>query len=283
MKSFEGKVAVITGAGRGIGRGIALRCAIEGMKVVLAGIGMESLSKTNADLQAMGAETLVVQTDVSLLEDVETLAEKSFETFGAVDLLINNAGVAVVKSVLESTMDDWNWVMGVNFYGVLYGVRAFLPSMMKQGTPCHVVNVSSRAGLTPGGGSYSISKHAVIVLTESLYFECATDAPQVAFSVYCPGTVNSEMYRVDQSRSERFKENESVLTEDIRAAWKDFFEKSGMPIEEAVDVLFNGIQNNQLYIGPKAFPETRFGNLAEILRTRTKNMINEQNPERLTS
>ena len=108
MKDFRGKVAVITGAGRGIGRGIALRCVQEGMKVVLAGIGMESLTKTNADLQELGAETLIVKTDVSLLADVENLAEKSFDAFGSVDLLVNNAGVYAPGTVWECSIDDWN-------------------------------------------------------------------------------------------------------------------------------------------------------------------------------
>ena len=132
MRDFEGKVAVITGAGRGIGRGIALHCAHAGMKVVLAGIRMEPLVKTATDLKALGAETLVVQTDVSLLDAVENLAEETYKAFGAVHLLVNNAGVSAPGTVWESGIDDWNWVMGVNFYGVLYGVRTFIPRMMEQ-------------------------------------------------------------------------------------------------------------------------------------------------------
>ena len=117
MKDYRDKVAVITGAGRGIGRGIALRCAKEGMKVVLAGFGMESLTKTAADVQALRAETLIVQTDVSQVEQVENLAAATIEAFGQVDLLVNNAGVAQPGKTLEITLDDWNWVMGVNFTG----------------------------------------------------------------------------------------------------------------------------------------------------------------------
>ena len=128
MKDYRDKVAVITGAGRGIGRGIALRCAKEGMKVVLAGFGMESLTRTAADLDALGAETLIVQTDVSQVEQVENLAAATVEAFGHVDLLVNNAGVAQPGKSLEITLDDWNWVMGVNFYGVLYCLRAFVPA-----------------------------------------------------------------------------------------------------------------------------------------------------------
>ena len=211
MNDFTGKVAVITGAGRGIGRGIALHCAQLGMKIVLAGIGMESLTKTAADLEALNAETLIVQTDVSQLEDIEILADECYTKFGAVDLLVNNAGVAVPVSVLDSTLDDWNWVMNVNFYGVLYGVRVFVPRLIKQATPSHVVNVSSLSGIAPGGSSYGVSKHAVVVLTESLYFELADSAPQVKVSVYCPGWVDTEFDRIDRSRPDRFKGNATTL------------------------------------------------------------------------
>jgi NADP-dependent 3-hydroxy acid dehydrogenase YdfG len=214
MQDFRGKVAVITGAGRGIGRAIAFRCAKEGMKVVLAGIGMESLTKTDSDLKAMGAETLVVQTDVSLQDNVENLAEKSFEAFGEVHLLCNNAGVnARGTTVLHSTMDDWNWVMDVNFYGVLYGIRAFVPRMIERGTVGHVVNISSLAGFVPGyimPALYAVSKHAVVVLSESLYSELAKTAPQIKVTVYAPGLVNTEFSTIERSRPERF--NSSIIS-----------------------------------------------------------------------
>ncbi|MDA3837694.1 MAG: SDR family NAD(P)-dependent oxidoreductase [Candidatus Delongbacteria bacterium] len=116
MKDLKGKIAVITGAGRGLGRGIALHCAKKGMKIVLADIRLESLTSTEADLHALGADTLLVQTDVSRLADVENLAKKSYEKFGAVDLLVNNAGISPAATVLEGSLDDWNWIMGVSLF-----------------------------------------------------------------------------------------------------------------------------------------------------------------------
>ena len=213
MEDLCGRVAVITGAGRGIGRGIALHCAKERMKVVLAGIGMESLTKTAADLKAMGAETLVVQTDVSLVADVENLTEKSFAAFGGVHLLVNNAGVGVPGTTWQISTDDWNWVMGVNFYGVLHGVRAFIPHMIEQGTESHIVNVSSLAGVVEASGSYGVSKHAVVALTEALYDELAREAPHIGVSVYCPGWVNTELYGTDRSRPERLKKDATPWTD----------------------------------------------------------------------
>ncbi len=277
MKDFAGKVAVITGAGRGIGRGIALHCAGEGMKVVLAGIGLESLERTEADLRAMGTEVLIVQADVSQLGDVETLAEKSFATFGTVDLLINNAGVAVPSSVLRSTMDDWNWVMGVNFYGVLHGLKTFVPRLAKQETPSHVVNVASLAGLVPGHKPYSVAKCAVVALSEAFYLDLATEAPQVGISVFCPGWVHTDFDGIERSRPARFQANATVPTDEQRTRWRAAL-AGGIPTTEAARILFDGIRDNKLYIGPKTFLK-QSPELASAVRSHAENILEERNPE----
>ncbi|MEN8171936.1 MAG: SDR family NAD(P)-dependent oxidoreductase [Chloroflexota bacterium] len=276
MKDFNGKVAVITGAGRGIGRGIALQCAQKGMKVVLAGYGMESLTATSNDLQAMGAETLIVQTDVSQLADVENLAEKSYAAFGAVDLLVNNAGVAVLASALGSTLDDWNWVMDVNFYGVLYGVRVFAPLMMAQKTASHIVNVSSLSGILPGIGPYSVSKHAVVALSEALYYDLASKSSQVKVSVYCPGYVDTELDTIERSRPERFKANGTAMTDEQQAEFREAL-SNGYSIEQSAEILFDGLEDEKLFIGPKAFLE-QLPDLYSKVRKRTENILQETNP-----
>ena len=160
MKEFKDKVAVITGAASGIGRALADRCVQEGMKVVLADVEVEALTKTEESMKAAGATVLAVRTDVSQAGDVEALAEKTLEAFGAVHLLCNNAGVATEAAVWESTIAEWEWVMGVNLWGVIHGVRVFVPVMLAQDTECHVVNTASMAGLIsgPGLGVYKVTQ-----------------------------------------------------------------------------------------------------------------------------
>ena len=239
-------------------------------------IYLESLSETERDLQALGAQTLIVQTDVSKLSDVENLADQAFASFDTVDLLVNNAGVASPGSVLESTFDDWKWVIGVNFYGVLHGVKLFAPRLMEQATSSRIVNVSSLAGIIPSGESYGVSKHAVLLLTESLHRELATKAPHVRVSAFCPGWVASEFYRGDSSRPERFNSEATVLSDEYRAGWRQAIE-DGVSTDETTGFLFDGMAQDKLYIGPHSFGPSN-PELADLVQQRTQNVLNEQNP-----
>src|SRR5262249_18260593 len=195
MKEFKDKVAVITGAASGIGRAMADRCVQEGMKAVLADVELDRLTKTEASMKASGATVLAVRTDVSQARDVEALAQKTLEVFGAVHLLCNNAGVGTEAAIWESTLAEWEWVLGVNLWGVIHGVRVFVPLMLAQDTECHIVNTASMAGLIsgPGLGAYKVAKHAVVTLSETLYHELAEHGANVKVSVLCPGIVNTRI------------------------------------------------------------------------------------------
>jgi NAD(P)-dependent dehydrogenase (short-subunit alcohol dehydrogenase family) len=208
MKDLKDKVAVITGSASGLGLAMAKRFAAEGMKLVLADVEEEPLRRVETELRKAGVPVVGLKTDVSRAHDVERLAEKTLATFGAVHLLCNNAGVAPGGVVWESTAADWEWVLGVNVWGVIHGVRVFLPIMLRQDSECHVVNTASVAGLlsVPNIGAYCVSKHAVVTLTECLYHDLAQRDAKIGVSVLCPayvptGIIDSERNRPAQLRN----------------------------------------------------------------------------------
>lgn len=196
------KVAVVTGAGSGIGRALALACAHEGMAVVAADIEAEALTHTQSLVEAAGAACMAQRCDVSNAADVERLAEASWSRWGGVDWLFNNAGVAVLGTAWDATDDDWRWVLGVNLMGVVHGVRSFLPRMRARGMPAHIVNTSSAAGLATIGGSavYCASKHAVVAFSECLAKDLEQVGSSIGVSVLCPSLVAT---RIDQSQRNR--------------------------------------------------------------------------------
>ena len=191
MKQLQGKVAVITGGASGLGRAMAERFAHEGMNIVLADIEPNALAKAEAEMKAAGARVIGVRTDVSKAADVEALAQATLAAYGAVHLVANNAGVADVGSVWDNSVADWEWVLGVNLWGVIHGVRVFTPIMLEQGSEGHIINTASVAGLIspPGMGIYCVSKHAVVTLSECLHHDLAQKTDKLKCSVLCPAYV----------------------------------------------------------------------------------------------
>jgi NAD(P)-dependent dehydrogenase (short-subunit alcohol dehydrogenase family) len=276
MKDFSGKVAVITGAASGIGRGIAERCAKEGMKVVLADVSQANLARAESELKALGATVLAVQTDVSARSEVERLAKQTIDAFGQVHLLVNNAGVGAGGSAWEATWNDWEWVIGVNLWGVIHGVKVFTPLMLAQNTECHIVNTSSAAGLLVGGASapYSATKHAVVALSESLYLTLQRQKALVKVSVLCPGLVSTNIINAEQNRPATLKNEPVELTPQMQAglaAFKAALEAS-MPPMEVADKVFDSIRNEQFYIF--THPDWM-----ELVRMRTDNLLRLENPQ----
>ncbi|HLG93021.1 MAG TPA: SDR family NAD(P)-dependent oxidoreductase [Acidimicrobiales bacterium] len=200
MRQLAGKVAVVTGAASGIGLGLARRLAEEAMAVVLADVEAEALERAGSELAARGAEVEVVPTDVSQAPEVQALADRAVQRFGRVELLCNNAGVGAGGLVEEAPASVWDWVLGVNLWGVLNGLRAFLPILRAQ-PEAHVVNTASVAGLlaVPGMAPYCASKHAVVAVSECLHHETALVCPQVKVSVLCPGWTRTRI--LDSARN----------------------------------------------------------------------------------
>jgi NAD(P)-dependent dehydrogenase (short-subunit alcohol dehydrogenase family) len=194
VEHLAGKVAVITGGGSGIGRALARRFAAEGMKVVLADVNETSMRMVEAELAEGGTEVLPVLCDTSLEPSVQALAQATLERFGAAHVLCNNAGVAGTGDPWAGPMSAWEWVMGINVYGVVHGIRAFLPIMADQGEG-HIVNTASMAGLValPGAAAYNASKHAVVAISEGLFLELKNTGSAVSCSVLCPGFVRTNL------------------------------------------------------------------------------------------
>jgi NAD(P)-dependent dehydrogenase (short-subunit alcohol dehydrogenase family) len=198
---LQGRVAVVTGAASGIGRELALACAAEGARVALADVDEQGLAETARTLPP-GCESIQSRCDVSKAADLESLAQRTYERFGAAHVIFNNAGVGAAGPVWSATLDDWKWVLDVNLMGVVHGIRAFVPRMLEAGTEGHVVNTASVAGLlsVPGSGVYCASKHAVVSLSECLHHDLRTAGSAIGVSVLCPawvptGIANSERNR----------------------------------------------------------------------------------------
>jgi NAD(P)-dependent dehydrogenase (short-subunit alcohol dehydrogenase family) len=283
MKEFKDKVAVITGAASGIGRGLARRAAREGMKVVLADIEMNALNKTKEELKRSGTNVISVLVDVSKLEDIEKLARITIETFGEVHLLCNNAGVGMGGFLWDCTLSDWKWVIGVNLWGVIHGIHTFIPIMRQQDNDCYIVNTASMSGLITGeaaNGIYSVTKHGVVALSESLRTSFAQMKTKIGISVVCPGIVNTKITDCERNRPaelcgpdyepsrERFLKRYPKAEESVNAYVKMYEE--GTSPDQAGDVIFECIKKNIFYI----FTETG-SNWKEYMKTRFEGILKD--------
>jgi NAD(P)-dependent dehydrogenase (short-subunit alcohol dehydrogenase family) len=242
MKEFNGKVAVVTGAASGIGLALSERFAAEGMKVVMADIEEKALVEASEKLRATGAATLKVVTDVSKPEDVDELARKTINTFGGVHILCNNAGVFKLGPSWEIPLEDYAWMLGVNLFGVIHGIRSFMPILNEQGVEAHIVNTSSATGLfcTPYTAAYCLSKHAIIVLSECLYHELALSGSKVKVSVILPTAVVTNINSAERNCQDRFRPSYTVssdISEIVAAAAAESINKGIAPATAADQVL----------------------------------------------
>lgn len=266
MQQFDGRVAVVTGAGSGIGRALAQRFADEGMKVALADVQQDALDTAVDELRAGGAEVIGVRTDVSRRADIEALAAATIDAFGAVHVLCNNAGVESGAPFSEIADETWDWVIGVNLRGVITGTQVFLP-LLRQQDEGHIVNTSSLAGLNafmPTSAPYVATKFAVLGISELLQYELETAGEPIGVSVLCPGMVNTRMPdsernlppgvpAMDDHPSRR------KLLADLRAG-----AHTGMPAAECAGLVFDAIRDNRFYV--LTHPEPAYSALEGRLR-----------------
>jgi NAD(P)-dependent dehydrogenase (short-subunit alcohol dehydrogenase family) len=281
MKDFKGKVAVVTGGASGIGWGLAERCAIEGMKVVIADIEERALDQAEKTLKAQGADVLAVRTDVSKIADVEALAQKTVDAFGGVHLLFNNAGVntdiSLRKPVWENTLADWEWMVGVNLWGVIHGVRVFLPVMMRQNSESHIVNTASMAGLLlePQLVIYAVTKTGIIALSEGLYIQLKERNSPIGVSVLCPAFVSSRIFEAERNRPGNLKNPPEPPRPRQPAALVKQFSQAAPTLspEQSADIVFKAIQEGTFYIFTDPLVQ-------ELFRQRAENILKGHNPER---
>ncbi len=250
MKEFEGKTAVITGAASGIGKALAEKFAQKKMQVVLADIEEEALEKTVENLRQFQHRVIGVKTDVLVEESIQELFAKSTEEYGNIHILCNNAGIGAnsgSKPIWEIGKDDWDWVMGVNYQGVLKGIQTFLPHMLEHGEEGHVVTTVSLAGLLPGAGTYGVSKHAVMALTEALSRDLLARNANINSSVLCPGFVDTNIDKSERNRPSHLGQSYEAET-DAGAEFMSAMLRQGKKPEEIADLVFESINDNIFYI-----------------------------------
>ncbi|MFN8036874.1 MAG: SDR family NAD(P)-dependent oxidoreductase [Acidimicrobiia bacterium] len=241
MQELIGKVAVVTGAGSGIGRALAIRFAQEGMHLGIADIDAAALDATLAFLADGGVDVTARPVDVARLDDVVAFADQVYATFGACDVLCNNAGVFAGGTIWERPMSDFEWTLGVNLYGILHGIRAFVPRMLAAGTEGHVVNTVSIAGLfaTPFSGPYNVSKFAALAATECLAEDLQQAGSKIRVTALCPGIVATQIAASHRNRphdlaAERTPDAEfveQVLADTTSSRGIDPLEVAGMVVD----------------------------------------------------
>jgi NAD(P)-dependent dehydrogenase (short-subunit alcohol dehydrogenase family) len=276
MHAFQGRTAVVTGAASGIGRALALHCAKEGMAVAVADVDEPGLEQTRRSIESSGGRVLAVRTDVSRGEQVEALAQAAEQAFGHIHLVFNNAGVLVSGVCWERSVRDWEWVLGVNLWGLIHGARAFVPRLLAHGEPAHVVNTASIGGLMAGPylGLYIVSKHAAVSLTETLYHELAARSAKVGVSVLCPGAVATGIFDAERNRPAALRSDAPA----IEGAEAGFHQTMREQIAASADpartaaITFDAIREGRFWILPEAEP------MHALIRARLEAALAGKNP-----
>jgi NAD(P)-dependent dehydrogenase (short-subunit alcohol dehydrogenase family) len=254
MKNLSGRVAVITGAGSGMGAAMARRFARSGMKIVVSDIDAVAAETTRADLCEAGHTAIAVRTDVANPAEVEALAEAAYEHFGSVHLLCNNAGIVPSgrqRTIWEYPLEDWQWSLGVNLMGVVHGIRSFVPRMLAQGDEGHVVTTASVAGLVSSSGSvaYGIAKEAAIRATEALYAALQERGAPIGVTLLCPGLVNTSIYRSERNRPVDLRPAAGTAEEtpELRAIADHLYGNAISP-DEVADMVHQAVLDDQFYL-----------------------------------
>lgn len=252
IREFQGKVAVVTGAASGMGRAFAQKFAEEGMKVVLADVD-KALEQTTQEMRAAGHDVTAVHTDVSDPAAVERLAQRALDAYGKIHLLCNNAGVSALNGgpwmpIWRASFKDWQWITGVNYWGVANGIRVFVPIMLDQDEEGHVVNTASIAGLMPGSGVYGATKHAVVSMSESLYRDFQVTNAKLGVTCLCPSGVNTNIVLAVRNRPADLTDGDELSwPEDALTARRERDAQGTQP-EDVAEMVLQAVRENQFYL-----------------------------------
>jgi NAD(P)-dependent dehydrogenase (short-subunit alcohol dehydrogenase family) len=270
MKDFAGEIAVITGAGSGFGREFARHAHRLGMKLVLADVQRDALNAVVAELGDAGAIVIGEVIDVARGEDVQRLADRAFAEMGGVHLLFNNAGVGSGGLVWENSDRDWQWVLGVNLWGVVHGIRHFVPRMIAGGAPGHVINTASVAGLVcaPNMGVYNVSKHAVVALTETLQHDLRLAGARIGVTLLCPAYVPTGIAQSHRNRPDELRADPPTASQRAaHAAITKAVEGGRLSAAQVAQMTFEAIAADRFYVltHPQILPtvQLRFDDIVQ--------------------
>ena len=279
MREFEGKTAVITGGASGIGLAMVERFASEGMNVVLADIQEDALQAQVERLEQEERSVMGVVVNTMQRETLERARDEIIERFGNIHIVCNNAGVLsredalgvgpMTINVWDIPDRAWEWVMGVNFWGVLHGVQTFVPHMLEHGEEGHIVNTASLAGLIPAGSAYSVSKHGVLTLTEGLFMNLRQIDANISASVLCPGTVHTNIITADRNRPDEFGGRTEMSGEE--AALAAAMLADSMDPANVAEQVFEAIVEQRCYVLPHPAWD-------DFVRQRVENVLAREAP-----
>ena len=251
IHDLTGKTAIVTGAASGIGFALASRFVAEGARVALADVEASALNDAAAKLRADGGEVLPVVADVSQADSVAALASRVADELGPVHVLCNNAGVGSGGLVADHRLEDWQWVLGVNMWGVIHGLHAFLPAMLAHGEEGHIVNTASLAGhvSAPFMAPYGASKFAVVAISESLFHELAMTNAKIGVSVLCPGWVNTNIHASERNRPDALRTGAAAFGDsDPRAEMLKQVLTNGMAPDEVASLVVDAAKSDRFYV-----------------------------------
>jgi NAD(P)-dependent dehydrogenase (short-subunit alcohol dehydrogenase family) len=273
MKQLRGKVAVVTGAASGLGRAMACAFGAEGMHVALADVDQNGLEETRERVRSHQVHSFTMRVDVSRAAEVNALAERTLQELKGIHLVCNNAGVSPLGATWETSIADWQWILGVNLWGVIHGVRAFTPHLVAQNEG-HIVNTASVAGMIspPGMGAYNVTKHAVVTLSETLYHDLRERNSAVGVSVLCPAYVPTRIAESERNRPRDLppsaKSKETLARE---AMLKKAVSSGKISADEVAQAVVAAVKEERFYILTHA-------RIKGAIRSRMEDILEERAP-----